>query len=101
MKKILITGIAGFAGSFLAEYFVKKGNTSIFGTTLSQKDSQNLDLIKEHISLSEVNLLEAEKVATLIEDIRPDSIFHLAAIAAASQSFASPVQTISNNISSQ
>ena len=34
MKKILITGISGFAGSFLAEYLVVNKKDSISGTYL-------------------------------------------------------------------
>lgn len=101
MKKILITGISGFAGSFLAEHLIRNGSSEIFGTTLSLKDSPNLIYIKDKISLYQINLMEREKVFQMLEEIQPDAIFHLAALASASLSFANPLETISNNISAQ
>ena len=53
MKTVLITGIAGFAGSFLAEFLLKDSANQIFGTTLSLSDSLNLTKIKDKIKYFE------------------------------------------------
>jgi GDP-4-dehydro-6-deoxy-D-mannose reductase len=100
-KKILITGISGFAGSFLAEHLLAKGDSDIFGTTLSLKESPNLAAIQDRITLHEVNLLNFEDVSKMIAQIQPDEIYHLAALASPSLSFKNPAETITNNIAAQ
>ncbi len=101
MKKNLITGIAGFAGSFLAEYLLRLGDCQIVGTTLSLHESPNVSQIKDTIQLVPVNLLEEEKIETLIADIKPDFIYHLAALASPAKSFSHPTETIVNNIQAE
>lgn len=101
MKKILITGISGFAGSFLAEYFTAKENCAIYGTTLSINENSNLSSFKNKVILREVNLLNKEKVTKIIEEILPEYIFHLAALSSPKLSFQQPSETIINNISAQ
>lgn len=100
MKKIFITGISGFAGSFLADYFIAKEACEIFGTTLTTQTG-NLSTIQDKIHLLQVNLLDADLVADVIADVRPDVVFHLAALAAPSLSFKNPAETITNNVSAE
>ncbi len=100
MKKILITGISGFAGSFLAEFLVKKNSYKIFGTSLTD-DSINISSIKNKLQIIKVNLLEAAAVTDLIKEIRPDYIYHLAALSAPVLSFKNPAETITNNVTAE
>lgn len=93
MKKVLITGITGFAGSHLYDYLHTINNIEIFGTDFSN--------LKDHKSLQNVytvNLVEKRTVEKLINDIRPDYLFHLAALASPAKSFIDPYLTFSNNI---
>lgn len=94
MKKVLITGITGFAGSHLQEYLSENKDLTIFGTNFApgkttQKNIYTLDL--------------GDKKATekLVMDIRPDYIFHLAALASPAKSFSDPYATIDNNIKAE
>lgn len=100
MKKILITGISGFAGSFLAEHLLKKNNKKIFGTTLTS-ENPNISQINHQVTLYEVNLLDSKKVESMINETQPDNIFHLAALASPRLSFENPAETITNNITAQ
>lgn len=100
MKKILITGISGFAGSFLADLLVKEKSYEVFGTSLTD-DCLNLVASKENVHLRKINLLHRDDVAELIADIRPDQIFHLAALTAPSLSFKNPAETITNNVAAE
>ena len=100
--KILITGATGFVGSYLAEYLIDKYNDiDLYGTYLSDNSIRNLEAIKNHIKLAKINLLNEKDVFELIEKIRPDTIYHLAAMASAADSFSSPAESIINNIQSQ
>lgn len=100
MKKALITGVSGFAGSFLAEALLDK-DAEVLGTYLNDKSLSNLGSLKDKVSLSKVDLLEKENVRALIEKSRPDLIFHLAALSSPSDSFKDPSATLVNNVLSQ
>ncbi|HZE87561.1 MAG TPA: GDP-mannose 4,6-dehydratase [Methylomirabilota bacterium] len=101
MKKILITGISGFVGKFLAEHLLSKGEYEIVGTYRSENSISQLDTIKNSIKLEKADLLDPEAVAHVITSNKPDAIFHLAAMTSPKESFDNPSQTITNNITSQ
>lgn len=100
--KILITGATGFVGSHLAEYLADKyNNIELHGTYLSDNSLKNLEAVKNHIKLIKVNLSNEKETFELIEKIRPDTIYHLAAMPSAADSFSSPAESIINNVQSQ
>ncbi|MDP2689677.1 MAG: GDP-mannose 4,6-dehydratase [Deltaproteobacteria bacterium] len=94
MQKVLITGIAGFVGSHLAESLSKRAE--VWGAYIG-KDLSNLEGV-EGLRLVECDLLDAEKVRGLIKEIRPDRVFHLAAQSVPSASFSDPARTLQVNI---
>lgn len=101
MKKVLITGITGFAGSFLAEHLLKNPECSISGTYLSDNSLQNVASIREKLDLEKVDLMDANAVSLFISNKRPDFVYHLAALASPGKSFKNPSETIVNNITAQ
>ncbi len=101
MKKILITGITGFAGSHLAEFMVSEDKYTIWGTHISDRNLQNLEKIREKIELLKLDLVDASKVAEIIESVKPDIIFHLAAFASVGQSFQKPLDVFINNTAAE
>lgn len=101
MTKVLITGITGFAGSFLAEYLLEKGDYEISGTFLSEKSLQNVTTVKDKLDLVQVDLTQKDAIESLIAAKKPDIIFHLAALAAVGASFSDPVGTFHNNVDSE
>jgi len=81
-EKILITGIAGFAGSHLADYLLEKENIEIYG--LKRWNIERMRNIKHLLDNNRVALLDCDitdpiAVRNVVEQIKPDKIFHLAA----------------------
>jgi GDP-4-dehydro-6-deoxy-D-mannose reductase len=100
-KKILVTGASGFAGSHLLDYLISNNVDNICGTYYSNSGIENLEKIKDKIELFQVDLTDEKQTQELIEKIKPDLIYHLAAFASAAGSFSSPNKTVLNNISSE
>lgn len=100
MKTVLITGISGFAGSFLAEYILSLNGADIVGITNSTS-SPNLSAIEKRLRLEQLNLMDASAVYSLIVELKPEIIYHLAALAAPAKSFEHPAEIITNNITAQ
>lgn len=98
--KTLITGVSGFAGTFLAEHLLER-NFEVCGTYLQESSLSNLGKNKDRIELSQIDLSDRSRVSDLIKKSKPDYIFHLAALTSASDSFEDPYSTIENNIHAQ
>lgn len=101
MKKVLITGITGFAGSHLAEYLLSKNDYTIWGMHASTRHLDNIKAIQDKITLIQLDLSDAEKTATAIAEIKPNIVFHLAASASVAKSFEDPLDALMNNTSSE
>ena len=98
-KKILITGITGSGGSYLAEHILKKKiKSKIFGLYRSEKNLKKLDqsLVKKIIT-KKVDMNNYNKLKRIIKEINPDLIYHLATHAHVRESFDKPILTTSNN----
>lgn len=86
MEKVLITGITGFVGSHLAEYLLTMPDVEVHGTKrwhLSRMD--HVAGFEDRIIWHDCNILDAASVRKVVENVRPDIIFHMA-----SESFVSP-----------
>jgi len=99
-KKVLITGHTGFKGSWLTAWLLKLG---------AQVVGYSKDIPTKPAMFSELNL--ANKIRHVVGDVRdlsalrqvitqerPDFIFHLAAQAIVSTSYADPVETMTTNV---
>jgi len=99
--KVLITGITGFAGSHLAEYLLGMGGIEIYGVERWRSKTDNIDHIKSEIKLLECDVRDASSVRKLLEDTKPDRIFHLAAQSFVPTSWHAPAETLTTNIIGQ
>jgi UDP-glucose 4-epimerase len=79
MKKILITGGAGFIGSHLINYLINKGNKifAIDNFSLGKLEYESPYLNNPRFTFIELDLLDKEKLFRLIPD-DIDTVFHLA-----------------------
>jgi GDP-4-dehydro-6-deoxy-D-mannose reductase len=97
MKKVLITGITGFAGSHLSELLLKKGY-QIFGTARPRSKTENIDHLSQKIKLFDADILDSHSVYEVIHTVKPNFIFHLAAQSFVPTSWASPANTLETNL---
>jgi GDP-4-dehydro-6-deoxy-D-mannose reductase len=101
MKKIIITGSTGFAGSYLLEYLSSLKKYQLFGTYLTDESKARLKHLEKEVSFIKLDLNSKEETENTIKDIKPDIVFHLAAFTSPAQSFKAPLETIINNVSSE
>lgn len=97
-KKIgLITGVTGFAGSYMAELLLKEG-FEVHGLCRWRSRTENIDCIKDKIHLIEGDLLDTHSLQKAMMDVRPTYIFHLAAQSFVPASWTSPSVTLEINV---
>lgn len=98
MKKAIITGITGQDGAYLAELLLKKGY-EVYGTyrrTSSSNFWRIEDLgINDHdnFHLVEYDLTDLGSSVRLMERVRPDEVYNLAAQSFVGVSFEQPIAT--------
>jgi GDP-4-dehydro-6-deoxy-D-mannose reductase len=81
-----ITGIAGFAGSYLAEELLACGYR-VYGGIYPSESPENLESVINHVTLVKLDILDAGNCRAAIFALKPHFIFHLAALASVGQSF--------------
>lgn len=101
MKKILITGISGFAGHYLAELLLSFPDSEIHGTYHSDDGLTRLGDLARKLILHKADLTEEEQVSALISEVRPDQIYNLAAQTSPGESIKNPAKTLTTNMLSQ
>jgi GDP-mannose 4,6-dehydratase len=98
--RALITGIGGSAGSYLAEYIVSKHpGVEVHGISRWHGfSSDNLKAVQDKVTVHEADLLDFGSVLSVLEEVQPDAVFHLAAHANVRASFLTPSAVLTNNI---
>jgi GDP-4-dehydro-6-deoxy-D-mannose reductase len=95
--KVLITGIAGFAGSYLAEEVLKKG-AEVSGICLACESLKNVEKIRKNLTIFHGDITDFDWLLKTVKRIKPDQIYHLAALSSVGESFSQPLVMIENNI---
>jgi GDP-4-dehydro-6-deoxy-D-mannose reductase len=102
MKKVLITGATGFVGRHLIDHLTasKKPRYKIFGSCFPERPDHCLDLRAQFpaLELFHMDLRSAESVAGAVKSIKPDWIFHLAAISQVRLSWKNRRETLETNL---
>lgn len=88
MKKPLaiITGIAGFAGSYLAEELLDSGYR-VAGSVYPGESTENVAGIRSRLRLITLDILNQQGCKRWLSRLKPDYLFHLAAFASVGKSF--------------
>ena len=103
MKTALITGITGQDGSYLAEYLLKKGYKvhGIVRRVALENPEHRLWRIKhltDKIILHAASMESYASLFNVVEEVKPDECYHLAAQSFVSYSFEDEFSTINSNI---
>ena len=105
MKRALITGIAGQDGSYLCDLLLSKGY-AVHGMDLSvvidhpDKYLGRLHPVLDQIQLHATSMENFASVLNVVDEVRPDECYHLAAQSSIIQSSENELSTISTNIGS-
>lgn len=98
---VLITGITGSGGSYLAEYILKNHpEYKVWGTSRWHSTSilNNIKDIKDKIIVKECDLNDLSSIIRLLQECNPVKIFNLASTANVYVSFITPLAVLQNNI---
>ncbi len=102
MKKIIVTGGAGFIGSAVCRYLVKDKQYAVLnldkltyaGVPESLKEIEDSPLYR----FEKGDVCDKERVSALLADFRPDAVMHLAAESHVDRSIDGPSAFIETNI---
>ena len=96
MKKFLITGGAGFIGSYLAKALVEKNYSVTILDDLNTGKISNIEQIKDKINFIKGDIRDLDTLRKICVD--KDGIFHLAARASVQESFEKPEEYFDVNV---
>ena len=99
--KVLVTGVTGFAGSHLVDYLLTIPHVKVAGILRWRSRTENIEHFRDRIELVECDLRDASSVRDVVEQVRPDRIFHLAAQSFVPTSWTAPSESLTTNILGQ
>jgi UDP-glucose 4-epimerase len=85
---LIVTGGAGFIGSHLSKYLIKKGHNVCVIDSLRRGSLHNLTEIKAQIDFQKIDILDYDAMKNVLKNT--DGIFHQAALGSVPQSFKEP-----------
>jgi GDPmannose 4,6-dehydratase len=93
-KRVLITGITGQDGSYLAEFLLEKGY-EVHGMVRrsSTETFQRLEGFRDDLILHTGDLLDQRSLVDVMRECEPDEIYNLAAMSFVAASWSQPVLT--------
>ena len=104
LKTAFITGLTGMVGSHLADYLLENTDWEIYGLLRWNDKLDNIDHLvqninnKERVYLEYGDINDYASMLNVLDKIKPDYVFHLAAQSYPKTSFESPLETLETNI---
>ena len=96
--KVLVTGHTGFKGSWLA-YWFSKMDAEVYGFSLQPPTTPNhFELLNTSLYSIIGDIRDYKNLSRVINEIRPDIVFHLAAQALVRKSYNNPIETYNTNV---
>ena len=102
--RALVTGITGCVGSHLADFLLENTDWDIYGMCRWRSPLDNVEHLlkrannKDRVFFLNGDLCDYISLQQVIEQSKPDYVFHLAAQSYPLTSFTSPLQTLDTNI---
>ena len=98
-KSVLVTGVSGFVGSYLAKYLLEQGAT-VTGLIRKRADgtkSKNIREIEDRVRLIEGDMTDITSLAWALDISMPEVVFHLASQSFVPRSFTHRLETLQIN----
>lgn len=92
-KKVLIIGAAGFVGNHLIDFILK--NRKDWKVTATKMPKEQ---INKPVDVKDLDITVPEQIDSLLAEVQPDYIFHLAAQSSVALSWKNPKLTVNINI---
>jgi GDPmannose 4,6-dehydratase len=94
MPRALITGITGQDGSYLAEFLLARGY-EVFGMVrrTSHHSFERIEHLLDRITIVTADLLDQHSLTVVLQSVRPDEVYNLAAQSYVPASWTQPVLT--------
>ncbi|MDA8561583.1 NAD-dependent epimerase/dehydratase family protein [Gammaproteobacteria bacterium] len=96
MKKVLVTGGAGFVGSHTVDLLLKKGLKVVVVDNLSTGKLSNLNLSSSNLKFIQGDILDDDLLFSEISDC--DAVLHLAALPSVDLSIDDPINSLKINL---
>ncbi|NQU26326.1 MAG: GDP-mannose 4,6-dehydratase, partial [Candidatus Nealsonbacteria bacterium] len=93
-RTALITGITGQDGSYLAEFLLNEGY-DVHGMVrrVSTETFERIAHLRDRLTLHQADLLDQLSLVTLMQDVRPQEVYNLAAQSFVPTSWLQPLLT--------
>jgi GDP-4-dehydro-6-deoxy-D-mannose reductase len=96
--RVLITGITGPVGSFLADYLLTLPDVEVHGFKRWRSDPRPIQHLYGRVTFHEGDVEDPFSVAHAVRRAAPDRIYHLAAQSYPSESWDAPIATMRTNV---
>ena len=94
--KYVVTGGAGFVGSYLVKLLINEGHSVIVIDNLVKGTKANLETILDKIEFHQIDIRDYESLKKILENI--DGVFHQAALTVVQDSFDRPEEYFEVNV---
>jgi GDPmannose 4,6-dehydratase len=102
--KALITGMTGMVGSHLADFLLANTDWDIYGVQRWRSAFDNIAHLSDRVNKGDRvfvrygDLNDQTSLTTVLDEVKPDYIFHLAAQSYPQTSFIAPLDTLNTNV---
>ena len=99
IRRVLITGITGSGGSYLADHVLEHHpGVEVHGAARWRTASSFARKTSDKVRMHECDLTDFSSVLRALQNSRPDAIFHIASHANVRASFDTPLAVLQNNV---
>src|SRR5262245_36388873 len=98
LPRTLVTGVTGFAGCYLADALLARGEV-VFGLSRRAAWPSPWSRLASRVELLECDLCDGAAVEAILRRVRPTHVYHLAGYAQVGASFREPEAAWSGNLS--
>ena len=96
--RVILTGGAGFIGSWTAEVLAREGHEVVVVDDLSTGDPRNLSEVANEVELVTIDIRDPDAVNEVFRRKNPDAVIHLAAVVSVDEVAEDPVRGFEVNV---